>query len=120
MGSSAAATTDPVVMDRIEATAWLRADHQGDPQAKAFWSSLFDNPAECFLCGKATDDRKVSLIADPVDASRVIIVPYCGPCFVMPMLYRCRLEMKMLKQIWPNAAWTFNRPAPKRPATRRR
>jgi hypothetical protein len=112
--------TDPVVMERAEAEHWLRADHRGDPQAKAFWSSLFDEGSECFLCGKLSTDRKVSLIVDPADGTKVLIVPYCNQCFSMPMLYRCRLEMKMLKQVWPNAAWTFNRPPPKRPASKRR
>jgi hypothetical protein len=119
-GSPPTPMTDPVVMDRVEAEAWLRADHAGDRQAKNFWSTLFDDGSECFLCGKPTADRKVSLISDPVDATRTIVVPYCLACFAMPTLYRCRLEMKMLKQVWPNAAWTFNRPAPKRPAGKRR
>jgi hypothetical protein len=99
-----------VEMSRDEADALLRADHAGDQEAKRFWTSLFDDGAECFLCGKASADRKVSLIADPAAAARVIVVPYCVACFTLPAMYRYGREMKLLKKIWPDGGWTFNRP----------
>jgi hypothetical protein len=76
-------TADLVEMSRDEAVALHDAERAGDASAREFFASLFAPGAECFLCGHPTGegaDRRVSLIADPGDPDKVLVVPSCADC----------------------------------------
>jgi hypothetical protein len=62
----------------------------------------------------------VTLIADPGDATNVLVAPYCTTCNALPLMYLAAEELRMLRKVWPAAGWSFNRPPTRSTRPRRR
>jgi hypothetical protein len=103
---------DLVELDRREAEQLLEAAAKGDADALQFFRDLFDESATCFLCDKAwTDEKRTTVLPHPTTRTRLVVLPYCEPCYQEPMMYRASRELRMLKAVWPEGGWGFRRPA---------
>lgn len=78
----------------------------GDAAAKAFFTGLFPEGGNCFLCDMATPPgAMVAMIVSPDDPSMVIGLPECARCCALPPLVKTARELKMLRAIWPAGRW---------------
>lgn len=90
---------------RDEALAQHKAAIAGDVDAATWFRELFDDAAECWLCGSKSIERTVDLIADPFDPQKVLLAPLCAACRAQPVAKLVSRQLKMLRQMWPLARW---------------
>jgi hypothetical protein len=99
----------------IDAVRMHAAARAGDRDAIEFFRTMFPPEAVCWLCDKpAGEGATVSVFPDPENADLFMASPMCRACGAIPQMYRMRIELKMLRSIWPKGNWRFVPRAPRR------
>jgi hypothetical protein len=97
-----------VSIPALDAVAMHAAAKAGDAEAREFWRTLFPADSVCWICDKpAGAGATVSIFPDPADKDLFVAAPMCTACGSLPQMYRMRLELRMLRSIWPKGKWRF-------------
>ena len=99
---------DLVSIPALDAVRMHAAAKAGDAEAREFFNTLFPPDSVCWICDKPADAcATVSIFPDPADEDLFVASPMCRECGTLPQMYRMRLELRMLRAIWPKGKWRF-------------
>jgi hypothetical protein len=93
-----------------DAARLVRKLNAGDADAAEFFSSIFPDASQCWLCDRPiVGQAVVTVFADPKDPKQALLAPTCAPCMALPD--RRQREHKMLTAMWPELRWKSPRDA---------
>ncbi len=96
----------PVNIPLAEAKELHLAALNGEPEAVAFFKTCCSPDDSCFICGqRAGEDARVGIYPDPTHKGAAMLWPNCKACMSLPAPDRQRLELKMLRSMWPKVRW---------------